>query len=85
MSSDNATKSQVCAEILNRPGLLETAFVAGDFPVIESVRATDDRIRRCLLGATSEHDRYVGECSHGRCCHQAPTAPSARAQKFTRS
>jgi glycerophosphoryl diester phosphodiesterase len=76
----------VCAEIRGRPGLLQTAFVAGDAAVMECVRAIDGRVRLCLLGrVASEHDRYIQKCAELGCDIMQPNWSIVSPQLCTRA
>lgn len=51
----------VVGEIQQR-GLLQTAFVAGDYDVMHEAIRLEPKIRRCLLGATQNQADYIAEC-----------------------
>lgn len=73
---------------IQRRGLLQTAFVAGDFDVMHEAIRLEPNIRRCLLGATQNQTQYIAECVKLGCdicqpnwsivspklCHQAHAA-----------
>jgi glycerophosphoryl diester phosphodiesterase len=47
---------------IQRRGLLQTAFIAGDYAVMHEAIRLEPKIRRCLLGATQNQAEYIAEC-----------------------
>ena len=61
----------VCREIQTRD-LYESAFIAGSDEVMDLVIATDDKVRRCLLGSQDRADTYAQLARNFGCTNIQP-------------